>query len=390
MTAHTTTFELLKAGALREVLRSPGPCITMTLPPYRPGEPGGSSAAFVKAYIQDAASELRERGFQESANLLQPLQHFAEEPALSAGSHCGRIIFCSPGEFVQFSLTTTVAPHLSVSGSFFIRHCAPELSFPHTFYVLALAKTQVRLLRCEGLHAEPATLPPNIPETLEAALALERPDHDLEARSAAGRSTGSMHMVRFGTGSEREHQKIHLADYYKLVDRGMRQMLREPETPLILAGVEEDVAIYRAVNTFGNLAKASIPGSPDISRDQTEILRKAYSILHRERSEHQHAVLLATQEQSSPSRFSTDLNAILKAAFEGRVAHLYLREDASQTGVFEYGTYQGWGEEDLLNLAAVQTLIHRGTFCELPSEMMPDGAAIAILRFQEDIGVAGQ
>jgi hypothetical protein len=50
--------------------------------------------------------------------------------------------------------------------------------------------------------------------------------------------------------------------------------------------------------------------------------------------------------------------------------------------MFERGAYQCWGEEDVLNLAAVQTIIHRGKACELPAEMMPDGApVIGIMRF---------
>lgn len=381
MIANTRTFELLRPGAVRDVLRSPGPCITISLPPYRPGEPGGSPATLLKAYIQEAANELRAGGYPKWTNLVHPLQEFADDPALSAGSQYGRAIFCSPSDFEQFYLTTTVEPSLRIGGSFCIRQFAAELSRPQSFYVLSLSKTRVDLLHCAGFHAEPVKLPPGVPATLDEALALEPPDHDLESRSAAGVSTGAMRMVHFGTGSEREHRKTHLADYYKIVDRGVQQLLREPDTPLLLAGVEEDVAIYRRVNTYGALAKASIPGSPDMLGGEGEILQKAYSILHRERIEHQHAVLLATREQSAPSRFSTNLDAILRAAFEGRVAQLYVNENASQTGEFRRETYRSWGQEDILNLAAVQTIVHRGKFCELPAEMMPGEAAVGVMRF---------
>jgi hypothetical protein len=175
-------FELLGAGAMRELLRSPGPCITIALPRYRPGEPEGSPATLMKAFIQEASDQLRGDGYATPASLLQPLQDFAEDPALSAGSHYGRAIFRSPTKFEQFCLTTAVAPSFRIGGSFSIRPFAPELSRPHAFYVIALSRTRVGLVRCTGLDAEPARLPAGIPETLAAALALERPDHDLENR----------------------------------------------------------------------------------------------------------------------------------------------------------------------------------------------------------------
>ena len=51
-------------------------------------------------------------------------------------------------------------------------------------------------------------------------MAFKQPDHDLENRSAAGSSVGSMRRIRFGTGSGRETQQTYLADLYKEVDRG--------------------------------------------------------------------------------------------------------------------------------------------------------------------------
>jgi len=382
---NSSAAQVLDLGTIREILLSPGPCVTMLLPTYRPGEPAGSPATILKANIQEAAKQLAERSLPKSAiaSLLQPLQNIAEDPAFAAGSHWGRAIFRSPNVFQHFYLTNAVVGALlTVGGCFAIRHLAWELSRPRVFHVLALSKTHVALLRCAGLHAEIANLPPGVPETLMEALALKAPDHDLEGRSAVGASTGAMHSVRFGTGSGRERQQAHLADYYKLVDRGLQQTCRESGVPLLLAGVEEDVAIYQAGSAYRHLLKNSIPGSPDLIREQTEILKQAYAILRTDAIERQRAALLAAKERTAPPGFITDPDTILRATFEGRVRELYLNERGEKAGVFERGMYQSWGQEDLLNLAAVQTIIHDGKACSLPAEMMPDGlAAIGIMRF---------
>ena len=261
---------------------------------------------------------------------------------------------------------------------------------PETFYILKLSKTKVAALRCRGLEAEQVGLPGGIPETLEEALELEPPDHDLENRSfignqaGGGNSTGAMHGVRFGTGSGRETKHAHLADFYKLVDRGVAELARE--APLILAGVEEDAAIFRAVSKHRRLVRESIAGSADFAgstgRHMDELLEKAYAILRTDMADRQTAALASAKERVAARRFSTDTDLILRAAFEGRVGELYTRQGAEQTAVFERGTYHSWGPEDLLNLAAVETILHDGHACEVPAGGMPEGAAaVGILRY---------
>jgi hypothetical protein len=76
------------------------------------------------------------------------------------------------------------------------------------------------------------------------------------------------------------------------------------------------------------------------------------------------------------------VDAIVKAAFEGRVSELYLNESAEKIDLIERGAYRSWGKEDLLNLAAVQSIVHHGKAVALPAEMMPGRAmAAAIMRF---------
>jgi hypothetical protein len=190
-----------------------------------------------------------------------------------------------------------------------------------------------------------------------------------------------MHSVRFGTGSGRETQHAHLADFFKLVDRGVQVLFRSADIPLILAGVEEDTAIYRRVTTYRGLLKNGIAGL-DVAREQITILQQAYTILRNDSIERDETALRAAMERTAPARFKTDPAAILEAAFEGRVSQLYVDERAEKVGVFSRGIYRSWGREDLLNLAIVQTILHHGEACELPSEAMPPGlAAVGIMRF---------
>ncbi len=262
---------LLALDPLREALRSPAPCITVIAPPYRPGEAAGSPSALMKAVIKAVAEHRFPRATE--ATLLQPLEHLAENPAFASGSHWSRVLFRSPNVFEQFHLRQQAPASVTIAGSFWTRKLLAEFAIPSRFYILALTKTGVALLQCNDLAIEVITLPAGVPDTLSSALALDPPDHDLENRATAGSVTGALRRVRFGTGSGREREPAHLADYYKLVDRGLQKSIHDSNVPLILAGVEEDTALYRTVSTFWNLAVDAIPGSLDIAQDQSAILR---------------------------------------------------------------------------------------------------------------------
>jgi hypothetical protein len=376
-------LELLTFGTLREVVRSPGPCITILLPPYHPGEPAGSASALLKSNLREATRQLAKLEFPQSAgaDLLEPLDRLVADPRLVSGSHSGCVIFRSPSVFEQFGLIQALQPSFNIGGSFAIRKLAPEFAVPRVFYILALSKTRIDLLRCSGLHAEPAK-PPGLPDTLAEALALEFPDPHMKNRSAAGSSTGARHSVTFGTGTERETEHSHLADYYKLVDRRLHQFCREPDAPLILAGVEEDTVIYRDISTYRDLVKNSIQGSPDVSREPRHLLQQAYSILRSDALERHANALKTAKESVSPNRYSADPEVILRGAFEGRVGELYTDENSERIDLFERDAYRNWGKEDVLNLAAVQTILHHGKSFELPRGMMPEGAvAVGLMRF---------
>ena len=187
-----------------------------------------------------------------------------------------------------------------------------------------------------------------------------------------------MHAVRFGTGAGDERQGAYLADFYKAVDRGVHELLGgASEAPLVLAGVEEDTVLYRRSNRYSYLLAQSAHGSKGLAMD-AGILLKGYSIVRSECTERAVRTLHASKERIAPARYSTDVNSILQAAGEGRVASLYI-----DAGARIHGSLAGIrGEQDLLNSAAVETIRQGGAAFALPSGRMPDGAGIAaILRF---------
>jgi len=363
------TLETLHPEKIGELAGSAAPCVTVLLPPYRPGEQAKSMGAMLRTYCQDVERQLKARSIAqpELTDLIEPLLRLTDTPEFEAGSHWGRAIFRSPEVFTILDGIEPVKPSVTVAGCFQVRPVLADLHLPAEFYLLRLSQKSVELWRYAGLRAQRVELPKGVPRTLDEALAFKPPDHDLENRSSAGSSAGTMPGVRFGTGSGRERAHAYLADFFKAVDRGIRELAHGGDAPLVLAGVDEDTALYRSVASYPHLLKESIRGSANSPFSEDELLKRAYAIVRSDATERAVAGLMELKERMAPARFSTDLDTILRAAADGRVGWLYINQDARVER----------GDEDPLNRAAIETLRQRGLAFSLPAAKMPDGAAVA-------------
>jgi hypothetical protein len=381
------TSEPLRKETILDLLQVAGPSVTLLLPPYRPGERGGPLPALLKTDLQEAAKKLVARRIAEPliAELLEPLYKLSRDEELLAGSGSGRVIFRALGVLRQCELPVAPSPEqgCTVGECFWIRPILPSISLPTNVYVLEVTKKDVVLLACSLTGVARVELGKKTPNTLDEALGFDAPDHDLMNRSAAGPSTGAMRGVQFGTGSGRETQHAYLHDFYRAVDRGLSETLRSNE-PLVLAGVDVDIAIYRSISTYSNLLEQAIHGRPGDVFSQAQILRRAQDIALFDVQRRVALEMAESKERLSPARFSIDLVGILRAAVEGRVSDLYLDENGQRMGNFDgrdLGGPTNWHDEDLLNVGAVETLLRGGAVYSLPSRLMSGAIAAAAFRY---------
>jgi hypothetical protein len=368
--------EALRLHKIREILREPGPCVTVYLPPYHPGQPAESPSVLLKTILRDVEKQLMERSVPQLTirEMLSPFGQLATDE----GSNLGRIIYAAPRLCRQYWLREPAPAGFSVGSYFEIRRILPELSLPAEYYVLILSKKRVGLVRCVEGRAESVPLPRGTPETLEEVMAFATPDHNLENRWSAGQAG----KIRFGTSSMRDTQPAYVAEFYSHVDRGVNEILRPGKTPLILAGVEEDAAIYRRTQTYPELIKESLRGSANDFSPGPELVKEAEAILRAAAMERYSREVARARERFAPDRFLTGADAIVPVAFRGRVSRLYLANGAPQTSIAAKPEESTGASEDLLNVAAVQTLAHDGDVFSLPQETMPERAtAAAVLRY---------
>ena len=362
----------LTAAALREIASQEGPAITLLIPDHRPGAQEASRPAMVRGLMRSVAEQAAAQGWN-SAELLQPVVEYAAALMIDAGGP-GVALFRSPTFFTTLRVPGIKEASATLGRYFHLSSLVAPASVPHDFYILALNRKNLRLYRYSDRRCESVDLPASVPPSMEASLDMDWPGHSLQNRSSAGNSSGSMRAVQFGTSSERESAGEHLHHFFQLVDRGLTGLLHE--TPLLLAGVHEEVAAYRRAAQSTHILGPEIHGNIDFLT-AAEIAERASAAALAHYYQLGGAVLEKFQEMPDRLRTLSTVPDALDAAVAGRVHQLCVVE-----GHLVSGSVNGAGQEDLVNATIVETLRHGGEIFMLPSAIMPEGISVAaILRF---------
>ena len=347
-----------------------GPCITIVVPAHHPGAQEGSRRALVHSLVRTAGEQMtRGKLAGQAAELLAPLEEIAQESGVEAGG-AGFAIFRSPEYTARYYLPDGPVEKLVIADHFYLTPFVADAFALHEFFVLGLSTKQLRLFRYVNGECQELPLPAAVPPSLDAAGGFDKPDHQLENRSASGPSTGTMRGVRVGTLSDREKFPEYLHHFFEIVDRGLKPTL--DGKPLLLMGVHEEVVAYRRTAKHAHILTTDCLGSidfltlPDIAARAAEACRKQYQLVAER-------VLAEYLEMPDRSRTLADVPAVVRAAGEGRVHRLCVR-----TGT----EFAGPDGEDLVNAAVVETLRAGGEVFMLPQDKMPAAHPLAaILRY---------
>jgi hypothetical protein len=383
-------FESLKD--LREILASEGPCVTVYMPLSNASTAGVNPNAKQnelqwKDLILSAREEANRLGAQggELVNSIASWQSVAQgQPEQVRGV----AVFRSPSIFAVTWLRSEVPARVRLGPRFYVRPLLADLAQPHTFYVLALSQKDTRLLRCTQTTSE--EIPFNGFERLsfERWMNAEKRDHNLRNDGAVGPSSGHNKTGALAPkGADAEAKDEYLSHFFKFVDGKVNEVLRDRDEPLIVAAVEFQQPIYREVNSYPHLLAEPVLGAPN-SLKSGEMHARALEALQQDYDRRVDEAL-ATWDHRVGSGASSRPTEVVTAAHEGRILTLLISDRLELTGLFDEASHRTIGretgrveDEDLVNDAAVQTILHAGNVLVAPHRKMPNGSATAaIFRF---------
>jgi hypothetical protein len=275
---------------------------------------------------------------------------------------------------------------------FHIKPLLPLFTSDGQFYILALSQNEVRLLlgtRYSVSEVDIGQVGGSLAEAIPSVN--HQMSLQLHTSGSTGRVSGSGSVTFHGQGGgSDEGAKNELLRYFRLIADGLTEFLQGDRVPLVLAGVEYLLPIYKEANTYPNLIDNVIMGNPDLL-SAAELHKSAWNIL-RPLFQAEQAEAVAKYQQLSgqaSERAIDSLEKIVPAAYHGQVETLLIAAGMQQWGVFnpitseiEIHDQMESGNEHLLDLAAVQTYLKGGIVYTVEPEKIPSRTSTAaVLRY---------
>ncbi len=276
-------------------------------------------------------------------------------------------IFVTPESVQTFRLPNILVSAVEVSDRFYIKPLLRAVTFPQAAYILAIAANSVRLIEMSA-DSSPHTVDiPGLPANAAEAVGLD----SISGRSPDGRIQGS------------EGQKVRLRQYARAVNQALRPVLTGVNLPLIIAGAEPLVGIYRSVNTYPNLVEAIIRGNPEESTD-AGLADAARVILDDLYAAELEGLKDLMASRAAHGNAVTDLSDVARAATFGAVETLFVDIDRNIPGLIdeESGMVVLDESDDARNYGVVDEILRRALLSQasifaVREPDMPGGGAVA-------------
>ncbi len=359
--------------------------IYLSIPPS--GDPARQMQIKLKNALKEADEMIRGKDENEknSEDILKPLRQMVTETPFMDNLSSALVVFLSSSGARQFWLPIEVSDIVQVSGRFHVKPLIALFSGEEQFYLLTLSQKKVRFFRGSRYALTPLEIE-GMPKSMKDALNYEAREKTVQrvAGQGAGGRAGYVH----GHGAGYDLSEEDMMKFFRMIDRSLSAYLKKSDMPLLVAAVEEEVALYRKVNTFPGLLEESLKGNFDAMTSH-QIHEKAMEVMdpvfrgNEEKAREQYEELAGTEMTAS------DLEYVIPASTEGRIQTCFVARGSRQWGKFDPETRsveihdtRESGDVDLLDLAAYHTLHNGGMVFALPGERVPgDGLVAALLRY---------
>jgi hypothetical protein len=367
----------------------PGWCVSLFMPTHRSGKDTRQDPIRLQNLLQQAEAQLIERGMRtvDAQSLLEPAHRLEGYSPFWRHLNDGLAMYLAEGIFRYYPLPMHLDEQLVVAEHFYIKPLLPLLSGDGRFYVLALSQNEVRLLQGTRFSVGEVDLE-EVAGSLAELLGEERREKQLQFHTGSSGGSGKRPALFFGHGEGDELAKRNILRYFRQIDTELRNVLRNEQAPLVLAGVDYLLPIYRNANSYPYLLDAGITGNPEQLSAQ-ELHERAWKIVVPFFQKTQQEAQTRFDELMNTERVSTDIDEIVPAAYHGRVEQLFVALGVQSWGSFDPHTNQVEirtepqpGDEDLLQLACNHALLNGGSIYALDMSNVPGTSVLsAIFRY---------
>jgi hypothetical protein len=342
--------------------------------------------------LRAAEEKLVAKGMRpaEAKSLLKPAEGLATDNLFWRQQSEGLALFLDPSMYLYYRVPITLNEEVGVGERFYVKQLVSLLSDCGWYYVLAVSHHDTRLLQCTAFGSIRINLA-DVPKNMDEALNFDVPDHRMQYHVPApngGSNFGGGTAIQSGESSRPNYVKRNILQYFDLVNNGIMKVLKDERAPLILAAVDDMQPLYRTANSYRNILPEGILGNADGVSDDT-LREQAWSIVKFYFEQTKKEAAADYLKIAGTGLTAAGISDVVPAAYHGRIRFLFLAENVQQWGSYNTAadsvtvhSSQKPEDEDLMDLAAYQTLSHAGTIYVMKTGEVPGGGPVAAtLRF---------
>jgi hypothetical protein len=366
------------------------PAVSIFLQTHATGKEVRQDPIRLRNLIGDARSRLIEAGQTEgdADALLQPATDLLEDRDFWQHRSAGLALFLADGQVNDYRVPVAFDDLVVVGHRFHIRPLLPVLEADGHFAVLTLTSESARMYtgsRHELVEDSTAALPAR--ESVENDY-----ENPVQASPPARPNVGSANISNaqvYGDGPP-DYRKSLLQEFVADVAKAVDKRLTAHPQPLVLVADAEVGGHFQQASDQDKLLAGFVETNPG-SLDGRALHELAYpevkNRLDRERAESltRAAELLGRGDTTATNQ----LPEIVRAAHRGQIDTLLLSDCDPIWGAYdldadrlESGQAFETSGDDLLGVAAIQTLQHGGSVHSMTAEELPGKVdAVALLRF---------
>ena len=362
---------ILNSTQLRHLITvKSNPCVSIYLPTHRKGPQIDQDRIRFKNLIRKAEKLLNEGGMRslEVGSLLSPARKLLEDSIFWRHQSDGLAVFITPDEFQIYPLPYHFDELVVVTDRYHVKPLIPVLTDEAQFYVLAFSQKQVRLLQGSTYAVSEIDLV-GVSTSLAETLDPDRNKNHLQFHTGApSHGSGKRDAVYHGSGFGDEDRKKAIQKFFAQVDKGVTEILKDNPGPLVLAGVDYLIPLYRDISKYPNLIDTGITGNFDEVAAE-ELHRLAWDVVEPQLSEARKKSWQRFMElKGTDSALAGDeVREVVKSAVSGRIDSLFVANGVQHWGTVDFKNHEveihdgeQSGDCDLLDLAAVYTLTKGG------------------------------
>jgi hypothetical protein len=332
--------------------------------------------------VQDQLVSQRMRP-ADAKTFLEQTSHLLEDSSFWHHLARGLAIFISEKRFEIMRLPLDFQEIVVTGSRFHIKPLLRLFNENERFYLLALSANSCRFF-LGTRDALTKISVKDMPASMEDTLRYDNPESQLQFHTGTAPSFGDRSAMYHGHGVGKDDSLDNIYRYLRQIDRALHSLLDTSSAPLLFTGVDSLFSLFKEISRSSSLLTNFVAGNPD-SMKPHELHQRAWPLVEKHARERAYVTLDRYREYEGTDIASSDLRTIISYAFQGRVETLLIKAHEQVWGRYTPShdrvvlhEERRNGDEDLIDDAAVYTLLKGGTVhvYEDPSRLGKPAAAL--------------